>query len=96
MKVLSSGALTLSVLTTSSSGIEEDRLVQTFLSVIGPSTFNLLWCLVQLEKTGSKSYDSIVTIWTSHFSSKLLVIAEHFRFHKRNQAGGESVTVLLL
>ena len=62
---------------------------------MGPSTFNLVWCLEQPGKPGSKSYDSLVTIVTLRFSSKLLAIAEFFQFHKRNQDDGESVTVFV-
>ncbi|KAJ8348953.1 hypothetical protein SKAU_G00275420 [Synaphobranchus kaupii] len=62
---------------------------------MGPKTFNLLRCLVQPDRPGTKSYAAIVTTLTAHFSPKPLVIAERFRFHKRNQEEGESVTVFV-
>lgn len=71
--------------------IKDDVIVPTFLSLIGAKTFNLLRSLVQPEKPGSKSYADIVTILKDHYSPKPLIIAERFRFHKRNQEEGESV-----
>ncbi|KAL7856631.1 hypothetical protein SRHO_G00155300 [Serrasalmus rhombeus] len=65
-------------------GIEGDKIVPTFLSVMGRS-------LVQPAKPGSKTYGTIVEILSGHFSSKPLVIAERFRFHKRSQEEGESI-----
>lgn len=75
--------------------IEDEKKVPTFLSVIGPKTFNLLRNLVQPATPGSKTFDEIVDTLTKHFSPKPLVIAERFRFHKRNQEEGESVTVFV-
>ncbi|KAL7834774.1 hypothetical protein SRHO_G00290210 [Serrasalmus rhombeus] len=72
-------------------GIEGDKIVPTFLSVMGPKTFNLLRSLVQPAKPGSKTYETIVEILSGHFSPKPLVIAERFRFHKRSQEEGESI-----
>lgn len=76
-------------------GIVREKIVPTFLSVMGPKTFNLLRCFVQPDKPGTKSYDDIVGILAAHFSPKPLVIAERFRFHKRNQEDGESVTMFV-
>lgn len=36
--------------------IAADKLVPTFLSVVGPKTFNLLQCLVQPERPANLSY----------------------------------------
>lgn len=75
--------------------ITADKLVPMFLSVVGPKTFNLLWCLVQPEKPANVSYRNIVATLAAHFSPKPLLIAERFRFHKGNQEEGESVTVFV-
>lgn len=48
--------------------IDEDKLMPTFLSVVGPKTFNLLRCLVQPENPGSKTYEEIVAVLTAYFS----------------------------
>ncbi|KAL6455440.1 hypothetical protein MHYP_G00004880 [Metynnis hypsauchen] len=76
-------------------GIETVKTVSTFLSVMGAKTFTLLRSLVQPAKPGEKSYADIVSTLGSHFSPKPLVIAERFRFHKRNQEEGESVMVFV-
>ena len=76
-------------------GIQDDKLVPIFLSMIGPKTFNLLQSLLQPAKPSSKSFTEIVDTLTKHFSSKPLVIAERFRFPKRNQEEGESVTMFV-
>ncbi|XP_061904359.1 uncharacterized protein K02A2.6-like [Entelurus aequoreus] len=76
-------------------GIDDGKIVPTFLSVIGPKTFTLLRSILQPEKPGSKTYKNIVDILTKHFSPKPLVIAERFRFHRRHQEEGESVTMFM-
>nr|XP_061795480.1 uncharacterized protein K02A2.6-like [Nerophis lumbriciformis] len=75
--------------------IVEEKVVPTFLSVIGPKTFNLLRNLLQPDKPGSKTYREIVETLNGHFSPKPLVIAERFRFQRRNQEEGESVTMFV-
>lgn len=72
-------------------GIAEEVKVATFLSVIGPKTYSLLRSLAQPQKPGEKTYNDIVKILDKHFTPKPLVIAERFRFHKRNQEESESV-----
>ncbi|XP_029690263.1 uncharacterized protein K02A2.6-like isoform X1 [Takifugu rubripes] len=74
--------------------IDDVKLVPTFLSVMGPKTFNLLRNL-QPEKPGSKTYEQIVDTLTAHLSPKPLVIAERFRFHRRSQEEGESVVMFV-
>ena len=74
-------------------GITGDRVVPTFLTVMGGKTFNLLRSLVTPEKPGDRGYDEIVAILKAHYSPKRLLIAERFRFHKRNQGGGVNLTV---
>ena len=75
--------------------IDDDVKVPTFLSVMGGKTFNLLRSLVQPDKPGDKSYEEIVRILGNHYSPKPLLIAERFRFHKRNQEEGESISQFL-
>ncbi|XP_048059455.1 uncharacterized protein K02A2.6-like [Megalobrama amblycephala] len=75
--------------------IEGEKIVPTFLSVMGAKTFTLLRSLVQPAKPGEKTYAEIVAVLSAHFSPKPLVIAERFRFHKRNQEEGETVTMFV-
>lgn len=65
-------------------GIDDVKLVPTFLSVMGPKTFNLLRNLLLPDKPGSKTYEQIVDTLTAHFLPKPLVIAEWFRFHRHS------------
>lgn len=73
--------------------IDDGKRVPTFLTVMGPRTFNLLRNLLQPTKPGTKTYQEIVDMLGRHFSPKPLVIAERFRFHRRSQEEGESVTM---
>lgn len=51
-------------------GIQDDKLVPIFLSVIGPKTFNLLRNLLQPAKPCSKTLQEIVDTLTDRFSLK--------------------------
>ena len=72
--------------------IEEDKRVVVLLSVVGAKTYGLLRSLIAPDKPGEKDYKDIVDALQGHFSPKPLVIAERYRFHKRDQQEGESVT----
>ncbi|KAL1255339.1 hypothetical protein QQF64_013400 [Cirrhinus molitorella] len=72
--------------------IKVEAIVPTFLTVMGVKTFNLLRSLTQPDKPGDKSYQELVSLLKEHNSPKPLIIAERFRFHKRNQQGGESIS----
>lgn len=76
-------------------GIANQKIVPTFLAVMGPKTFNLLRDLLQPTKPGEKTYPEIVKVLSDHFSPKPLLIAERFRFHKRDQEEGESVSLFV-
>ncbi len=75
--------------------ITVEKLMPTFLSVMGPKTFNLLRNLLQPVKPGSKTYKELVDTLTHYFSPRPLVIAERFRFHRRNQDEGECVNMFV-
>ncbi|KAL2089316.1 hypothetical protein ACEWY4_014004 [Coilia grayii] len=71
--------------------IQAAKKVAVLLSVMGPKTYGLLRSLVAPGKPGAKTYEPIVIVLQTHFAPKLLVIAERFRFHRRNQGEGETV-----
>ena len=73
--------------------IDDDKKVPALISLIGSKTYGLLKNLTTPAKPSSKTYDELVNILTSHLSPKPLVIAERFRFHKRDQKEGERVSV---
>lgn len=72
--------------------IENDKKVAVLLSIMGVKTYGLLRSLLTPEKPADKSFQQIVDILNEHLNPKPLVIAERFRFHKRNQAKGESIS----
>ncbi len=63
-----------------------------FLSGIGPSTYSLLRNLMTPDVPSSKTYDELKATLSAHFKPKTLVIAERFRFYKRNQHENESIS----
>lgn len=71
--------------------VSEEKKVPALLSLIGPKTYALLRDLTTLDKPSSKMFTDLVTTLDAHLAPKPLVIAERFRFHKRNQKQGESV-----
>ena len=69
----------------------DEQKKDAFLTCIGKDTFGLLRVLIALTKLVDKTYDELTTALSTHLSPKLLVIAERFRFHKREQKDGESI-----
>lgn len=54
----------------SANDIPDAKVVPTFLSVMGPKTFNLLRDLLQPDKPGTKTHQEIVNILAQHYSPK--------------------------
>lgn len=69
--------------------VKDDNRVPPLLALMGSSTYSLLRNPVSPKKPPEMNYSDIVTTLTKHLAPKPLVIAERFRFHKRNQATGE-------
>lgn len=63
-----------------------------FLSVIGADAYKLLKNLVSPTVPSTMQYPDLVRALSTHYKTAPIVIAEQFRFHKRNQKGGESVS----
>ena len=72
-------------------GIEDPRKVATLLTVIGSPTFKLLQNLLAPDKPADKSYNELCAALEAHLSPKPLIIAERYRFHKRDQRSGETI-----
>ncbi len=64
----------------------EDKRVAMLLTVIGPENYSLIRGLVSPAKPKDKTFEELNTILKNHFDSKAVVIAERFRFYRRNQA----------
>ena len=75
--------------------IEDDKQVPAILSLMGSKTYGLLRSLCSPAKPSQKTFTEIVKILQEHLSPKPLVIAERFRFHKRSQLEGESISSFL-
>ena len=73
--------------------ISDDRKVPALLALMGGKTYSLLRKLISPDDPASRGFDAIVNLLDDHLSPKPLVIAERFRFHKRDQKDGESVLV---
>ena len=70
--------------------IADDKKVATLLTVIGKKPYDLLRNLLAPEKPSTKGYDVIVQAMQSHLDSQPLTIAQHFKFHQRNQKSDET------
>nr|XP_055076811.1 uncharacterized protein K02A2.6-like [Misgurnus anguillicaudatus] len=71
--------------------IDDDKRVSVLLSAIGSKAYALLRSLTAPAKPADLSFDNIVKVMQEHLAPKPLLIAERFRFHKRNQNDGESI-----
>ncbi|XP_060077413.1 uncharacterized protein K02A2.6-like [Ylistrum balloti] len=71
--------------------IEGDKKVPALLSLIGGRTCGLLRDLTAPELPATKTYAVLTKVLQEHYSPKPLVIAERFRFHKRDQRDGENI-----
>ncbi|KAK3091048.1 hypothetical protein FSP39_016771 [Pinctada imbricata] len=71
--------------------IDSEKKVPALLTLIGGKTYGLLRNLTAPDKPSTKTYAVITELLQKHLSPKPLVIAERYRFHKRNQRQDESV-----
>ena len=72
--------------------IQQDKQVPSLLSLIGGKNYSLLRNLIAPDKPSTKTYAELRDILRNHICPKPLVIAERFRFHKRNQKEGENIS----
>ncbi|XP_033103638.1 uncharacterized protein LOC117106373 [Anneissia japonica] len=79
----------------SANNIPADKKVNTLITVIGQTTYKLLTNLCAPATPGSLTYDTLKKKLASHFTPKPLLIAERFRFHKRDQHHGEPIQTYL-
>ncbi len=59
--------------------------------MVGGKTYQILRDLTSPDKPGTKNYDVLCGLLQKHFNPRPLVIAERFRFYKREQRSDESV-----
>ena len=72
------------------SKVDNKIKVSASLSLVGGKTYSLLRNLTLTDKPTDKNFDDIVKILKKHLSPKPSIIAELFRFHRRQQQEGES------
>ena len=61
------------------------------LTVISTKVYTLLRNILAPEKSATKDNSQLVEALRSHLDPKPIVIAEHFKFHRRNQREDESI-----
>ena len=71
--------------------VSNDARRNALLACIGKQTYALLRALIAPAKPGEKSYRELVASLTAHLAPKPLLIAERYRFHKRDQKEGETI-----
>ncbi|XP_045183417.2 uncharacterized protein K02A2.6-like [Mercenaria mercenaria] len=72
--------------------VPDEELVPVFLSVIGSTAYGVLKNLVAPALPKDKSYADLVKLLKNHYNPKPLTISERFKFNKRNQKEGETVS----
>jgi hypothetical protein len=74
----------------------KDQRVSVLLTVIGAKSYGVLRNLLTPDKPDDKTYAELVATLKSHFKPKSLVIAERFRFYKREQNEGEAIAAYIV
>ncbi|XP_072398354.1 uncharacterized protein [Diabrotica undecimpunctata] len=74
---------------------DPDKKKATFLSLCGPNTYEIIRSLVAPSKVSDKTYDQIIVKLKKHFSPKTSEIVCRFKFYRRNQQIGETISVYL-
>ncbi len=71
--------------------VEDDQRKHLLLALMGAPTYKLLANLAAPTEPGELSYKDVVDKLEAHFKPKPIIIAERFRFYKRNQESGEKM-----
>lgn len=71
--------------------VKDEKKVPVLLTLIGGNTYSLLRGLTAPNKPSEETFANLVKVLKDHLCPKPLLIAERFRFHKRDQKEGESV-----
>ena len=72
--------------------IPDGKQVPAFLTFIGPKAYAILRSLVSPTPPKDKTFEELLTALKNHYCPKPLVIVERFRFLKKYQAEGESIS----
>ena len=74
---------------------DEGKKRATFLSVVGPSTFQLLKSLIVPANPADKSLADLIGVLKAHFNPEPSEIVERYKFHSRVCRPAESVATFL-
>ena len=66
-----------------------------FLTSVGATTYTLLKNLVSPQKPQELELKALVALLKTHYQPKIIVIAERFRFYKRQQRDSETIAAYL-
>ena len=72
-------------------GVTDEQKCSVFLAVIGSTTYKLLKSVLAPDKPNIQTFNELVNVLQRHYKPKPLIIAERFRFYKRQQQEGETV-----
>ena len=72
--------------------IAAEKKVAVLHTMVGAKTYSLLRHLIAPTKPGTKTYEELVAVIKTHLKPRPLIIAERFKFHRRNQGEGEGVS----
>ena len=75
--------------------VTDNKTVPALLSNIGAKTYGLLRSLVAPKAPKEKTLDDIKKLLKCHFEPTPSVIAEHYLFHHRDQASGETIAAFV-
>ena len=70
--------------------VEADYEVATFLALTGADAYGVLRNLLAPELPKDKSFNELKELLVSHYSPKPILIAERFKFSRRNQHESET------
>lgn len=73
-------------------GVTDDaKKINILASFGGPDLYKTLYSLIQPEKIETKKYGDLISVLVKHFKPKRNIVAESFKFNKRDQKQGESI-----
>ena len=72
-------------------GIADDKIVPMFLNLLGGKVYSLLRSLVSPTTPSTMTLADLKAVLKTHYQPKKVIIAERYKFHRRNQAEGESI-----
>ena len=72
--------------------VDDKKLTATFITLIGKDAFSLLRALVSPEKPSNMKIDALNKVLHDHQQPSTILIAERYKFYKRDQDERETIT----